>query len=639
LLLLVALVPSALGLFVLPAVEFPANGERLSASQLDLLRFALRTDGVLALTGVPGFREARLDALNTLAECHKRGVVRDTLSLILPDGTKRTTLAMDTHGALGEDFGCRGLGAKLQRLQGLVSLATAVFAAALDDAIVVEEEKPLFAAMNNPRFVSYPNFSSTIAAGEHLDHFHVYEKIESSPASDQNQALETHTDQGLFIAIVPSLSMKNGRSVQVADGFEIELKATGKLTKVVIPDDGAAVVFMLGDGITNWINKKAIRPVRPCPHRLVMEEKGITRLWFGRMFFPPKDAFIPTIETTFDKLRMTSVNQGAKNVDFVGCSSRRHILRDLTEAGACGANEIYCWMGCRSTAGLHCSADQSIQCVNQNTGQIWTDETQHCFECAASCYSNSSSAGSNNLANGTSSSGDFCNTRIYPTNMYMDGFNGLASDIPCLIFLFQTWVMDTPVKYAFGSIGAFLIGLTVELLILLRRETKLPLQSRSSSRILRALPDSRRPRLQVCVLMTMYSIQLVLAYFAMLLAMSFAAVIFAMVMLGMICGHYAFNFHTPAQGNEACCNMNAEQQCGPSAKGLINNNGELHSAASSSNADEVGYATRASCCANNNNMTTNSFENQDAVVPRSCCGGSVPVAAREDGDVQKTVLV
>ena len=555
--------------YVVPSIEYPSEKAALAQSELQFLQYALEVDGIVALTSIPGLSEIRNDCLVTLGKCYELGLLREdkTLKVVLADGTTRVTLAMNHEELLHnqvEDYGCPGLGKKMSALQAVVDDAAQVFAKAMDATVLVKEQQPLFMAVDNPSFRSYHNFSSVIDHGDHLDHFHVYEKPDGKDnILGEQEALERHTDQGLFVAIIPSISVKNGKPVSVNDGFEIELPLPKGLTRLTLPNDGDAVLFMLGDGISNWIDKRAVRSLRAVPHRLVMQQTGIARAWFGRMFFPPKDAFIQKQRTTFEKLRMESVEHGASNVDYGGCSNRHHVLRDLTESG-CGVNEIYCWMACRSTSGLHCTGNQTIECVDQRDGQIWTNEGEHCFDCAASCYGTPTNNDNNNGSNvdptaapGTAPSSSFCNMKAYPTNMYMDGFNGLGPDVPCLIFLFQSWVLDTQVKYAFGSIGAFLVGLFIEFIILLRRQTKLPKVVRSKA--FWCLPDANHEKTQSLFLITLYAVQLVFAYFAMLLAMSFAVVIFTMVMLGLVVGHFAFNSDTPAGGNEACCAANEEE--------------------------------------------------------------------------------
>ncbi|KAH9260091.1 hypothetical protein BASA81_001863 [Batrachochytrium salamandrivorans] len=479
--------------FTVPAVDYASQ---LAEPELQYLRFNLEQFGIISFTNIPGFAEARADALAGLGECYRKNGISPVASLRveLPDGTVRTTLA---PGASGVD-GCPGLQQKLDELQRVVSVASRVFARALDEAALAHS--PLLMAVDNAERASYLDFAQLVEHGQHLDHFHVYEK--KQPPQKQ-AALEKHSDQGLFVAIAPAITLGGGE-----DGFEIELPS-GEMARVDFPHDGNALVFMIGDGMANWIAPSALRrPLRSLAHRLVMPHDQ-QRVWFGRMFFPPPDAFLPNLRTTFSKYRQLSVEQ-ASNVDFVGCSNQKHVLRDLTEL-ACGADEIYCWMACQSTENVHCqSGSSTIECVDPADGHIWTDADGHCVSCSPQCYGEPAPAANTQ---------GVCNPRIAPTNMFMSGFNGIGPNLNCVVFLFQSWVMDTEVKYAFGSLGAFLVAFTVEAVVALRR-------------------------------------QLVLAYFAMLLAMSFATVIFIMIMLGFVCGHALFNYELPAGGNEACCNVN-----------------------------------------------------------------------------------
>lgn len=591
--------------YVVHSLDYPPNTEiGFTQTELDYLAFALETDGLVALKRIPGFHEARLECLQTVGKCYQAGSLDEaaTLTVKLADGTKRVTLASTSHTSEKEnDYGCPGLGQKLKRLRDLVDEASKVFARGLDKMVLRNSKDPLFMAVNNPSQSSYNSFESVVTTGDHLDHLHVYEKQSSAFTESRYDALDQHTDQGLFIAIVPSLSFDiNGKPVRLNDGFQVELPLPHGVSSVTIPENGDAVLFMIGDGVENWMGPTMARSLRAVPHRLLMEHANVARVWFGRMFFPPKDAYIHKQKTTFDQIRIATVQSGVSNdLGFGGCSSKHQVLRDLTDS-ACGANEIYCWMACRSTAGLTCPNAETIQCVNSNDGKIWTDETSHCFTCGPQCYGNSSNGGGNNI---DGASNAICNTQLYPTNMYMDGFNGLSSKIPCLVFLFQSWVMDTQVKFAFGSIGAFAIGMFIEFVILLRRETKVSRKARKYA-ITKCLPGRESPMAQKALLVLFYATQLVFAYFAMLLAMSFSSIIFAMIMLGFVFGHVAFNFETPAGGNEACCAANDDHYV----------NADIVEVSSNGKNNVVGAET---CCSTNQGTGTDR-----SVSPPSSVSGS-----------------
>jgi len=554
---IVAAIGNAAQAYVLPAVHFPPAGKNgLSEAELGYLAHVLETDGIVAMTDIPGFAEARKECLTAIGRCYADGRLseEDTMAVELADGTKRLTLASKSTKDV-KDYGCPGLESKMFRLRIIVDKVAAVFAKALDESVLKKEERPLLMAVNNAERVSYENFESVVDKGDHLDHFHVYEK--TSKSVPHKDALEKHTDQGLFVAIVPSMSFRDGKPVLSAeeDAFEVELPLPKGLTKISIPNDGDSIVFMLGDGMSTFLSGRSVRALRPVPHRLVMERLDIHRVWFGRMFFPPKDAYMTKHKTTFEKVRVASIESAtmstARSLSFTGCSSNS--FRSLVDvAGTCnGQNEIYCWMACRPTDGLSCGVGQTIQCIQGSTGNLWTTENEHCYDCTPMCYS-----ASNNTGGIAKSTSPVCNTNLYATNMYMDGFNGVDPNRACLVFLFQTWVMDTPVKYAFGSIGSFAIGMFIELVILIRRELKKGRSARKY-RLLQKIADAvSHPKLHSFLLIFLYGLQLVFAYFAMLLAMSFAAVIFSMVMLGFIAGHFLFNFETAAGGNEACCAAN-----------------------------------------------------------------------------------
>jgi hypothetical protein len=271
---------SKLTKFRIPSIDFPQQELRpemtLSETELQYFRYVLELNGIISFTNIPGFKEARHDCLFALAKCYQERRLRkdQTLSVTLKDGTRRLTIATtnkDTHHQEFTDYGCPEMLVELKKLRSIIDLASSVFARALDDSIAVKEQKPLFMATNNPNRAAYDDFSSLIRHGDHLDHLHLYEKNvftnQQVVAEDTaSEALETHVDHGLFIAIVPSITLKEGKMVQDDDGFEIEVLSSGKLSRVIIPNGGDALVFMIGDGMVNWINKHAVRrPYVVCP--------------------------------------------------------------------------------------------------------------------------------------------------------------------------------------------------------------------------------------------------------------------------------------------------------------------------------------------------------------------------------------
>jgi hypothetical protein len=521
----------------------------LSNVQIEFFHYALRKDGLVSFVGFPGLSEARQRAFKILAECYQENKLTadGTLSVQLSDGTVRVTLALESRVNLDEGHfaSCQGLATELNTLRDLVTKAGRIFATALD-GFVKPKGEPMFMAANNPTTQDYRSFESIIEGGTHLDHLHIYDKRNAKVGQDQETALGRHTDQGLFVAIVPSISfLDDGRQMSPgADGFEVEI--AGEMRRLALQQN--SILFMLGDGIKNWMGHvNAIQELRVVPHRLIMAKQNMVRVWLGRMFFLPKDAFIPSAAKRFDEVMAATLAKVSSGLDYAGCSTGGEALSDLTGV-ACDKDEIYCWMACRSTRDLHCSSTQKPECVNQETGQTWTDDSKHCFECAASCYPTESPSDNSTDA----SYGGVCNTRLYPTSMYMEGFTGINIRGACLVFLFQGWVLDTTFKYILGCAASFAIGFATEWFIYARREMRKPCGQRASN-ILRRLPQPAGTRQHSAVLLALYFIQLILAYSAMLLAMSFAFLIFGFVLLGLAAGHWVYNFEQVPTSAEACC--------------------------------------------------------------------------------------
>ncbi len=94
----------------------------------------------------------------------------------------------------------------------------------------------------------------------------------------------------------------------------------------------------------------------------------------------------------------------------------------------------------------------------------------------------------------------------------------------CVLFLFPGWNLDTPAKYAFGLIGAFLFGGSNEGLSWARRRAALSFKGR-----------------QRYVLSLLYALQMTMAYFMMLLVMTYEGGLIMCVIAGLACGHFVFS--------------------------------------------------------------------------------------------------
>jgi Ctr copper transporter family len=110
------------------------------------------------------------------------------------------------------------------------------------------------------------------------------------------------------------------------------------------------------------------------------------------------------------------------------------------------------------------------------------------------------------------------------TSMYMDGFHW--KDSVCIIYLFPSWILNSPGKFAAAALGSLFVGGLLEWIIM-RRRMVLSLMSPGRSRLFAAA--------------TYYGAQLSLGYLAMLVAMTYSGPLFICIILGIVSGHVLFN--------------------------------------------------------------------------------------------------
>ncbi|EEY61778.1 uncharacterized protein PITG_13718 [Phytophthora infestans T30-4] len=117
-------------------------------------------------------------------------------------------------------------------------------------------------------------------------------------------------------------------------------------------------------------------------------------------------------------------------------------------------------------------------------------------------------------------------------------FNGFQTSIhgSCVMLLFQPWVLNSGVKYAFGFIGCFLIALLNESLVKGREMVR---QRLLAARKLR--PHDKLHKMQCkATLAVLYMIQMTIAYFAMLVVMTYETGLFVALIVGFGAGFLLF---------------------------------------------------------------------------------------------------
>ena len=120
----------------------------------------------------------------------------------------------------------------------------------------------------------------------------------------------------------------------------------------------------------------------------------------------------------------------------------------------------------------------------------------------------------------THSDGEYC---YGGTSMYMDGFQWRGST--CIIYLFQSWTLSTPFKFAMAAFGSIVLGVSLEYVLRARR------------RVYALSPGTRR----LVMSTAFYGLQLTMGYYIMLVIMTYSGPLFLCTVGGMMVGHALFN--------------------------------------------------------------------------------------------------
>lgn len=312
----------------------PAAFEASTAD--DVLRRAMLDDGILSVSGVPGFAQLRREVMLGAARCGPHAPAARTT--MFGDGTARRTFASLTKGfdaSEAIDFigDRKGNGdtevdaaifssscsdqfkAKTDEFRAVVSAVTEQFTKRLSEVFPTQDGQPLLWDMSHTK--SFATVEEVARAAEHLEHFHAYHRpAAAAPAAAEAEAdaaegatesstIDLHADLGLFIAFTPGLIVQtsvgsDAEEVITADGtsapagiFYVE-RRDGSRARAEFGFNGDVIVLMLGDGVDSIVNSKMPRgmELRAAPHGMVMPS-GLTpsqaRMWYGRMFLPPAE--------------------------------------------------------------------------------------------------------------------------------------------------------------------------------------------------------------------------------------------------------------------------------------------------------------------------------------------------------------
>jgi len=399
--ILLGIVTSALG----NAVHEPYRislSDLLSEDFSEPFLDALTEVGIVAIKDIPGYASNKNQALSYLHSCN---VESETREVSLKDGTVRRTLATKTVSGPGgaqkifmnkkqEEIppSCLKFVLSSNGLRSAVDSATKTFAKKL--SLILQEDE---AMMENPLLSSedgsydFENFEDIVEYGDHLEHFHSYQR--DHPSKENEETIDVHTDQGLFIAFTPAMIASTSKEDKLTaapggGGFYIELKDSTRASVVFQPDD---LIIMLGDGVNQILNMQKggsnlTRKLRSTPHALIMPNyhEGEVRVWHGRMVLPPSGAVHPEHGKTFGQMRKLMIEASTYNKEnanlrsqveegslSIGCSSTSDSARLLEEEEVvCESGSIYCWHRCMPhadhnvTTEICASRNLNLQCIN-----------------------------------------------------------------------------------------------------------------------------------------------------------------------------------------------------------------------------------------------------------------------------------
>jgi len=588
--------------------------------------------GALLVRGVPGYAEARVEALRSLALCAASPKGRSAFveaeqweSAHGGDAFTKQSVAADAHGRLPPalDAAC---GADLRpKLEALRAAADAVASAVLPrlDVLLGYDTQGFFA--------------EAAASGGSLDHFHVYARkrsqssareAESSPedgreghsgdsaetlasledaresdaresdARDPNRpgwiGKSEHVDVGVAIVMTPAFLLPNRDDVSNLDsGIDLddEVDARGARGLTLggrvpeLPPD--SVILVLGEAARAWVPPPpkgvAVPEIAVPSHEMSLDlharfvgtgsaAKKVypsSRAWFGRMVLPSNDRVHPSLSTTFGAWRdgvaaAFANDDGGDDASFkkqrlslFSCSPRRKLADD----SSCPAGKIYCWLSCVDEPTGGCSAGEEAKCVEPSTKKLWPDDLgaeSHCYTCRPTCVTPAATpeASSSNARAGGSTNA-FCNDKIAPVSMYMDGFLGWSDpDGPCVAFLHRDLMLTSPGLLFAAFSFTVAVGVAVEGLAAARRW-----RAKTQDAVcLDAIATGGNPSAVSAVLKTqsllLYGVQCSAGYLLMLVSMTYHAVLFVGVVLGLVAGHAWFNAAAPLGsrgGASACC--------------------------------------------------------------------------------------
>lgn len=245
-----------------------ANTNNDGKANTNLLLDGLTTNGLISITDIPSFQQTKIALMSHLHAC-----IMSTgdapMTQRFDDGTIRRSFATATSpSGVGQlpiktldeyeeqllseskmlSTSCQHFKDHLSSFRSTVDLATREFANRLSIEMGTSLPMPLLSTTSNDgSSADYDDIKQVVEGGQHLEHFHSYQKIGGDGGGEST--IEFHTDQGFFIAFSPGLivSSEDEDSIELSDGFYIQDANGDTMVMEFTMDDD--LVFMMGDGV------------------------------------------------------------------------------------------------------------------------------------------------------------------------------------------------------------------------------------------------------------------------------------------------------------------------------------------------------------------------------------------------------
>ena len=532
---------------------------------LDLLRDDGGRVGAFAVTGIPvaGYGDRLSEMMGKARDCIGRN---ESLPAIdLPANSRRRTYA--TEDDVYPEC--------VAREAEVVSRAFDLVGAGVSGAVEAVYGGELF-------YARAEGVRRRLAEAPHKDHIHFYEQrgelVHSRRNLESAPLVPEHTDNGLFLMITPfpeqSLVVRtsSGRRISTAD-----------------LDPADTVLVLTGVALPDWLlqgERAAVRRAfHPVPHSV--PHVGATpiggRTVFARMKVAPGGAVPITPKTesahrhdsdflTFEEVFVRESRSYPLSSESSLCSvdleSERYqrAVRDQCEV----EGTAYCWHDCLPIP-ANCTSNSEMVCLdiieleecdpdihNPNCELVCLEVPEETTKspddtiCGTDASSPDDPTQSPSTDDSTRSPSQpdkvpaaelFCNG--IGIDMYMQGFEVSGKgENQCIMLFFEAFTLDSPLKFGFGCVFVFLLGLVIEVLIAFRRS----LTQRAT-----ASPDGLTLAWQLAIL-SVFALSLVLGYLAMLVAMTYSVELFLCVVAGLVVGHGVFNLGTPVgETVDPCC--------------------------------------------------------------------------------------